>query len=281
MNLHRKQLEIDKGQGPASYAPIVSALQYIAPEEHQKLQKKFNIAYFLSTEQIAFRKYLRFCELELRHGVNLGSSYLHENSGQEFTHFKAEARRQEIFTIISNVPFFSLLMDSSSNIENEVISIVWCNIKSKDEKIRTYFDFLTVERLEISDTDGLYKSLKCGLECLGINAVNEEACKKLVRIATVGTSVNFASRDLRGMVEQELGWMFWMWCLAHRLELAMKDALNHMFFKSIHEMLLRLYYLYEKSPKKCRELEGIVTDLKECFESDEGGIRPIRASGTR
>ena len=61
----------------------------------------------------------------------------------------------------------------------------------------------------------------------------------------------------------------------------MKDALNHTFFKSIDEMLLRLYYLYEKSPKKCRELEGIVTDLKECFESDEGGIRPVRASGTR
>ena len=47
MNLHRKQLAIDKA---ASYAPIVSALEYIAPEEHQKLQKKFDIAYFLSTE---------------------------------------------------------------------------------------------------------------------------------------------------------------------------------------------------------------------------------------
>ena len=47
MNLHRKQLAIDKA---ASYTPIVSALQYIAPEEHQKLQKKFDIAYFLSTE---------------------------------------------------------------------------------------------------------------------------------------------------------------------------------------------------------------------------------------
>ena len=72
-----------------------------------------------------------------------------------------------------------------------------------------------------------------------------------------------------------------MWCLAHRLELAIKDALNDTFFKSIDEMLLRLYYLYEKSPKKCTELDSIVTDLKECFECDEGGIKPIRASSTR
>ena len=28
-------------------------------------------------------------------------------------------------------------------------------------------------------------------------------------------------------------------------------------------MLLRLYYLYEKSPKKCRELEDVVSELKE------------------
>ena len=51
----------------------------------------------------------------------------------------------------------------------------------------------------------------------------------------------------------------------------------------LDEMLLRLYYLYEKSPKKCAELETIVDDLKEAFHiNDEGaGIRPVRACGTR
>ena len=51
----------------------------------------------------------------------------------------------------------------------------------------------------------------------------------------------------------------------------------------IDEMLLRIYFIYEKSPKKCRELESIVNDLKEVFNfSDEGkGVRPIRACGTR
>ncbi len=47
---------------------------------------------------------------------------------------------------------------------------------------------------------------------------------------------------------------------------------------------LRLYYLYKKSPKKCRELEDVVVSLKEAYDqnNDSGkGIRPIRASGTR
>ena len=66
-------------------------------------------------------------------------------------------------------------------------------------------------------------------------------------------------RGLKGLVEYELDWM---WCLAHCLELAIKDALRDSCFDSVDDMHLRLYYLYEKSPKKCRELEGIMDDLK-------------------
>ena len=72
-----------------------------------------------------------------------------------------------------------------------------------------------------------------------------------------------------------------MWCLAHRLKLAVKDALNDSCFDSIDDMLLRLYYIYEKSPKECLELEGIITDLKECFELDDTGVTPVRASRSR
>ena len=50
-------------------------------------------------------------------------------------------------------------------------------------------------------------------------------------------------------------------------------------------MLLRLYYLYKKSPKKCRELEDVVSALKSCLEPhkvpEKGGNIPLCACGTR
>ena len=65
----------------------------------------------------------------------------------------------------------------------------------------------------------------------------------------------------------------------------MKDALSGTLFSSIDNMLMRLYYLYNKSPKKCRELEDVVDQLKECLEPMQmpttGGDRPLRACGTR
>lgn len=46
-------------------------------------------------------------------------------------------------------------------------------------------------------------------------------------------------------------------------------------------MLLRLYYLYAKSPKKSRELADIVEDLKEVWEFSGGGDKPVRSEGSR
>ena len=103
----------------------------------------------------------------------------------------------------------------------------------------------------------------------------------LVGIGTDGASVNIASAGLKGLVEEELPWIFWMWCLAHRQELALKDALKGTVFDFMDDMLIRLYHVYEKLPKKCHELEEIVADLRQCAEFDDAGVRPLRASGSR
>ena len=50
-------------------------------------------------------------------------------------------------------------------------------------------------------------------------------------------------------------------------------------FHDIDEMLLRLYYLYEKSPRKCCELSDLIDDLKEVFELP-GGNLPVQAHGS-
>ena len=180
--------------------------------------------------------------------------------------------------------FFSVLLDGSTdtaNIENEIILVVWCDTNGTDEKVHTRMEFLTVVRPESATARGLFKVLEIGLQHFGIQELSTEECAMLVGIGTDGAAANIAASGLKGLVENQLQWVFWMWCMAHRLELAIKDALKGTFFDNIDEMLLRLYYLYEKSPKRCRELEDIITDLKECLCFDNAGVRPVRASGSR
>ena len=86
---------------------------------------------------------------------------------------------------------------------------------------------------------------------------------------------------MKGRMQRELPWLFWSWCYAHRLELACKDSFIIELFKSISDMLLHLYYLYSKSPKKLRGLAEIVSDLKRVFEFCRGGDALIRSHGSR
>ena len=142
-------------------------------------------------------------------------------------------------------------------------------------------EYFTVVRPQSVTAKGLFSVLETGLKGLSITEISAEKSAKLVGIGTDGASANIAASGLKGLVEERLDWVFWMWCMAHRLELAIKDALKPTAFGLVDELLLRLYYLYEKSPKKCRELEDIITDLKVCFSFDDAGVNPVCASGSR
>lgn len=284
MSLLSKQRAQSSGLAPASYAPIAKAFNTLSEDERERLKVKFDIAYFVATEKLPYTKYPKICELEARHGVQVGTSYLNENAGKDFMHYIAEAKRQDLLQKLTKAKFFSLLLDGSTdkgNIDNELLLVVWCDPDGTDEKVHTRMDYLKVSRPQSVTANGLFQVLKEGLQSLGIEEMSAGECKKLVGVGTDGAASNIAASGLKGLVEGHLGYVFWMWCLAHRLELAVKDALKGTCFELIDEMLLRLYYLYEKSPKKCRELEEIISDLKECLCFNDSGVKPVRSCGSR
>ena len=57
-------------------------------------------------------------------------------------------------------------------------------------------------------------------------------------------------------MKEEMPWIVFVWCMAHRLELAFQDALKDTFFDEIDDMILKIFYLYQKSPKKLKKIKG-------------------------
>ena len=257
MQLLKKEQGRAAGLGATSHAPIAQALSKVPADERDRLKKKFDIAYFVATEKLAFTKYPSICELEARHGVELGTSYLNKSAGRTFCHYIAKESKENVVEVLRKAHFFSILMDGTTD-------------------KGSYF---AVDRPKDATAVGLFESLRNGLGQLGIKAIDSKECKKLTGIGTDGAAVNVSA--LKGKVQSNIPWVYWMWCLAHRLELAVKDALQGIVFDIIDELLLRLYYIYETSPKKSRELEDIIADLQDCVSFDDSGVRPVRASGTR
>ena len=92
--------------------------------------------------------------------------------------------------------------------------------------------------------------------------------------------VNRGEKDgVISILQRHLPWVIYVWCVAHRLELALKDALQGTIFDDVDEVLLRLYYLYENSPKKLRQLRDLQRMYSETLQFEQGGIRPKRACG--
>ena len=158
---------------------------------------------------------------------------------------------------------------------------MWFDKDGVGEKVYTRTSYLCISRPVTATALGIFNVVQAAVQKLGFPEISGEQCTKLVGIGTDGAAANVAGAGLKGLVEKELPWIFWMWCMAHRLELAVKDAFKKTSFDLVDEMLLRLYLLYENSPKKCRQLEDIVVELKECLSIEDGGTRPIRASGSR
>ena len=99
---------------------------------------------------------------------------------------------------------------------------------------------------------GLFDVLQNSLRITGITAINTEVCNTLFGIGTDGAAINVARAGLKGLIEEKLPWIFWSWCMVHRLELAIRDAFKGTMFDLIGEMLLRLYLIYENSSKNVR-----------------------------
>lgn len=104
--------------------------------------------------------------------------------------------------------------------------VVWCDSTGSDEKMYTRTTYFHICRPKTVDAHGLFQSLKSALLRLGISDIDAENCKRLVGIGSDGASANIARGGLKGLVESQCEWVFWMWCLAHRLELAVKDGLK-------------------------------------------------------
>ena len=181
------------------------------------------------------------------------------------------------------------LTTDAGNVEDELTAIVYCAKDDASQQLTTCSRFLSLHSPQKADASGLLLCVGEALQLLGVENVLDkdsvlsvEGKPVLVGVGTDGATVNIGEQNgLKGQMQGALPWLFWCWCYAHRLELACKDAFSSSLFSSIQEMLLRLYYLYEKSAKKSRELEGIVSDLEQAFNLVKVGNCPIRSCGTR
>ena len=80
----------------AEYAPIARALSTLDQDTASKLKRKFEIAYLICKEGLAFTKMSALCEHEEKHGVDLGAGYKNNQACAIFVDYIAQAQREAL-----------------------------------------------------------------------------------------------------------------------------------------------------------------------------------------
>ena len=101
---------------------------------------------------------------------------------------------------------------------------------------------------------------------------------RLVSICVDGAAVNLGVHyGLSALLKEDMPWLVAVHCMNHRLELAAKDACITSFLDEILTMLLNLHYMYEKSPKRLRELQMLAELMEESILTNL--TRPMEQGG--
>ena len=164
-----------------------------------------------------------------------------------FLEYIAKEQQQVLARALSAAKFYSFQCDGTTycgNAEDELILAVYFDGNADDKKVHLGNPFFSLQALLALMQKASSKALN--REC--ITWVYNWA-QKLVGFGTDGAAVNRAEGGLKGQLKQVTPWMEMVWCLAHRLELTLKDALKNTLFSSIDEMLLWVYFCM-KIPQK-------------------------------
>ena len=96
-----------------AYVPIASC------NGQQTVEQKFNIAFLIAEENMALTKMKAICELEERHGVDLGTAYKNNQVCATFVEYIAKEQLQVLARALSAAKFYSVQCDGTTHCGNE------------------------------------------------------------------------------------------------------------------------------------------------------------------
>ena len=227
------------------------------------------------------------------HGVDIGQSYRNDVNCAEFIDYisKDIYIQQTLSEKMESANFFSILFDGATDNatkDQEGFYVLLFDPhpteKGKRDKVEVKLYFLGIKNPKASNGGSTAAGIKHGIDQCFQDVGLDHYAEKLIGFCADRANVNKGCKT--GVVAElnDLSCspsLVFIWCLSHWLELAIKQSLEDTKFKAIDEMLLQIYLLNEKSPRKMSQLSDLHLELKDLYQFEQGGVKPLRNCGTR
>ena len=237
-------------------APLPRALLSMSNEVSQKMERLFDIAYFVAKREMPFTSFPHLCKLEMKHGVELGNTYINDKACKTFVTAIAGQLKHELSSKLQSSKFISVMADSACDVGvREVEDVYACHlVKGEIEN-----SFVGLKACENSKAPGIKAAVETAMT---------EVCRnwkaKTVALGADGANVMLGEiSGVYGLLKQEIPHIFKEHCVAHRLELSFADTLSDVpVLKDVKEMLQGIWKHYHYSAKAVRELKELAESMK-------------------
>ena len=170
--------------------------------------------------------------------------YRSDRAAAEFVNCVGKAMKDNFVKDMLNAQYCSILTDESTDasiLEQEVLYVLF--LSSSGVPV---LQFSSVDTPQQVHADGLKQCIEDSFQRIGITPLSSRLASMNVDGAAVNTSIH---SGLEVKFKETVPWISVIHCFNHHLELAVKDMFDGTFFKYIDTMLVKVYYLYRKSPK--------------------------------
>ncbi|XP_033012167.1 nucleolar complex protein 2 homolog isoform X3 [Lacerta agilis] len=237
--------------------PMAQTLKTMDSDVRMKVEKLFNIAYFVAKENLSFGLFPMICALLRKIGIRLGEAHTDDEAAKQIVHYIAESLRLELRDKLSKAEFFGILADSSTDRLAVASDII-------------YFYYIFEGGLKCS-----YGGVR---ECTSENEAGGTSTiesvlrdyvpnwkSKLTAISFDGAGANIGT--VSGVAKQfqdNCPGLVAVHCVAHRLELAIGDAFKCVKFAGVAEdVVCGIYTFYYSRPERAKVLKDIDEVLSE------------------
>lgn len=205
------------------------------------------------------------CKLIQKLGVDLGNNYLNANRCKDFIKSIADAMTEAVADDLKGANFVSVLSDGStdcSSLEQENVLVRYVSPKTRNPVTI----FCGIVNLEHGHADGVLDGIFRALSLVGLTKENLKANEPgptLICANFDGANVMQGKKNgVVGKLVKEYNHVLGMWCIAHKLQLAVMDSVKDVqSLQKLESTLKGIYKYYHGSPKRRREIKAIADIL--------------------
>ena len=207
--------------------------------DEERTKRKFKVAYWIAKTNSSMTLYHETLKLEKHHGVDIASAYNSDRACGVFIDYVGKDLQRKLYKDITNAKFISVLCDGSTDsavIENKVVYALHFNsLPTGSEEVEVKTSPLKVNYLKHQHAEGvalavaqsyvdiipLRNSIESEFKDIGVTSFE----KKLIGFTSNGASVNRGEQNnVKTILHEKSSWTVFIWCMAHRLELALVEA---------------------------------------------------------